>query len=65
MTIYQMLTELQTWFNPSQELLTKANQSKITTKNNNTFKQLVEGWKEGMFDEDPRLIYDEITFLLK
>ena len=65
MTIHQMLTELQTWFNPSQELLTKAKQSKITPKNNATFKQLVDGWMEGMFDEDPRLMYDEITFLLK
>ena len=65
MTIYQMLTELQTWFNPSSELLAKAKQSKITTKNNATFKQLVDGWMEGMFDEDPRLMYDEITFLLK
>ena len=65
MTIHQMLTELQTWFNPSQELLTKAKQSKITTKYNATFKQLVDGWMEGMFDEDPRLMYDEITFLLK
>jgi hypothetical protein len=65
MTIHQMLTELQTWFNPSQELLTKAKQSKITTKNNAIFKQLVDGWMEGMFDEDPRLMYDEITFLLK
>jgi hypothetical protein len=60
-----MLTELQTWFSPSQELLNKAKQSKITTKNNTTFKQLVDGWMEGMFDEDPRLMYDEITFLLK
>jgi hypothetical protein len=60
-----MLTELQTWFNPSQELLNKAKQSKITTKNNNQFKQLVDGWMGGMFDEDPRLVYDEITFLLK
>jgi hypothetical protein len=65
MKIYQMLTELQTWFNPSQELLDKAKQSKITTKNNVTFKRLVNGWEEGMFDEDPDLIYDEITFLLK
>jgi hypothetical protein len=65
MKIHQMLDEMQTWFSPSQELLDKANQSKITTKNNNTFKQLVEGWEEGMFDENPRLIYDEITFLLE
>lgn len=65
MKIYQMLLELKTWFNPSQELLDKAKNSNITTKNNKKFKQLVEGWMEGMFDEDPRLMYDEITFLLK
>ena len=60
-----MLTELQSWFNPSKELLSKAKQSNITTKNNPQFRQLVDGWMEGMFDEDPRLVYDEITFLLK
>jgi hypothetical protein len=65
MKIYQMLTELQTWFSPSQELLDKAEQSKITTKNNATFKRLVKDWETGMYDEDPDLIYNEITFLLK
>ena len=64
-TIHNMLTELQTWFNPTQELLNKAKQSKITTKNNKQFKQLVDGWMEGMFDEDPRLLYDEICFMLR
>lgn len=64
MTIYQMLTELQTWFQPSQELLDKAKSSKITTKNNPQFKQLVNGWSEGLFDEDPRLAFDEIEYLL-
>lgn len=41
-TIHNMLTELQTWFNPTQELLNKAKQSKITTKNNKQFLTRVE-----------------------
>jgi hypothetical protein len=65
MKIYDLLTELGTWFSLSKELLDKAKSSKITSENNTQFKQLVDGWSEGLYDEDPGLVMNEIESLLE
>jgi len=64
MKISDLLKEMATWFTPSKELIEKAETSNITTKNNKQFNQLVKGWSDGLFDEDPRLVMDEIEWIL-
>jgi len=64
MSIYNLLMELQTWFGPSQDIMDRAKESKITTKNNTRFKELVSGWTSGMYDEDPQLLFNRVCQLL-
>lgn len=65
MTIHSLITELQTWFSPSPEILAAAKSSKITSKNNLRFKALVRDWMNGSYDEDPGILYNEVVHLLK
>ena len=64
MNIYSLLMELKTWIQPEQAVINKAKASTITTKNNKKFKELVNGWMNGAYDEDPRLLYDRVCNML-
>lgn len=57
LTIKELLDELKSFGPIDQRIMDNAEKSNITEKNHKTFKHLVQGWKEGVFDEDlPQLI---------
>lgn len=63
-TIYDLLTELETWliFDPIHK--TYAERSKITDENNVDFKVLVSAWSNGVYDEDVEYAGGKICRLL-
>ena len=62
-TILSMLQELNS-FVDCRIHFDKAKESKIDTKNNPKFKELVKDWIGGEYDECPELIVQRITSLL-
>ena len=64
-TIYDMVTELQTWFTISPEILDEANESDINDSNNKKFKKLVCDWNLGKYDNDPETFYASILSFLQ
>ena len=63
-TILNMLHELQTWITVEDDVLDLANESTITTKTDRYFKRLVQEWKDGVYDEDMKILFNEILTLL-
>ena len=63
-TILSLLEEMQTWLEFSQEVQKQAAASKINTKTNKEFSQLVKDWSNGLCDEDPQYVGDKIKSLL-
>lgn len=63
-TLTDMLSEMQTWYNIEKYTFDKAEQVKINTKNNTKFKQLVKDWETGMYDEDPDAMLNELYSFL-
>ena len=63
-TLTNMLSEMQTWYNIEKHTFDKAEQVKINTKNNTKFKRLVKDWETGMYDEDPDAILNELYSFL-
>lgn len=62
-TLLDMFNELGSWIDCS-EYLTKAKQSKLNTTNNLQLNLLVKRWGEGMYDEDPQQLVQELSYLL-
>lgn len=60
-----LLQELQSFTSVSVGLLTIAKLSKINEENNSDFRDLLDGWGDGAYDECPELLVDEISFLFK
>lgn len=56
MTIHDLATEMQTWLTFTPEMLERAKNSKVTTKNHSAFAKLVRQWENGHFDEDPEIV---------
>jgi len=63
-TLYDMLQELQTWFKVDKEDLLKAKLSGINMKNNDEFADLVYAWRDGIYDEDPDSLLNELLNML-
>ena len=63
-TIHSFLLELNSFVKVSEKDITKAEKSKIKTTNNPNFKNLVKGWENGRYDEDPQTLYFEVANLL-
>lgn len=64
-SIYSLITELQSFVKVSQETLDKAQKSNIITKTNRAFNKLYKGWCNGDYDEDPQTLLFELETLLK
>jgi hypothetical protein len=63
--ISSTLSELQTWFTIDEKLIEKVKQSNVTTENNHTFYCLMKNWENGLYDEDPGGLYNEILYLIE
>jgi len=62
-TLTSMLEEMGTWIETS-GWIQQAEESGISTENSPRLRQLVQSWKNGMYDEDPELLVQELTYLL-
>ena len=63
-SLYDMLQEMQTWISISPEDLNKARSSDINTTNSPQLKRLVRGWVNGIYDEDPEVLVQELQNLI-
>jgi len=64
-TIYDILTELQSFLHVDKKDLDFAKKSKINDSNNNEIKSLVNKWSTGVYDEDPDQLLNSLLDLLE
>lgn len=64
-TLYDFLTELETWTKPfkNEEERNRIKALKINTKNNKRLKEYLVDWQNGKYDEDPQLLTDSLLRL--
>ena len=63
-TIHDLATEMQSFVKVRPITLENAKASKITNKNNKDFNNLLNCWKRGVYDEDPKYVITEIQWIL-
>lgn len=63
-SLYDMLQEMMTWVPISPEDLNKARSSDINTTNSPQLKRLVRDWVNGIYDEDPEILVQELQNLI-
>ena len=59
-----MYREMGTWFDLSPKMIKAADESGIDTKNNENFAQLVDEWRDGIYDEDPYYIMQQLEAII-
>lgn len=64
MSIYDLVTELQSFTTIPANMVERAQQSEINTENNTTFRELAMDWANGVYDEDVELVVQQINGLL-
>jgi hypothetical protein len=63
-TIYDMLSELETWFPLTSQERAKAIASTVNNHNNLEFNHLVAWWRRGLYDESPEILHQELLMML-
>ena len=63
-TLLDFFEEMQSFVNVSEETLQAAEKSKVDEGNSPKLKQLVKSWVNGLYDEDPELLVQELERLL-
>jgi len=63
-TAANLLREMQSFVQVSATLIEKAEQNKMDDRNPE-FATIVEGWSDGVYDEDPDYVVSEIESLLR
>jgi len=63
-SLADMYREMGTWFTITPEMAARAEKTGITTENSPELQELVDGWMEGMYDEDPGNLFNEIEYLI-
>jgi len=64
LSIYQLLSELQSFVSINDQVMDIAHKSEISTENSMLFRQYVEDWENGVYDEDPDILVQDILCLL-
>ena len=59
-----MLSELETWFPLTPEERRKAIASTINNHKDPKFNRLVAGWRNGIYDESPEILHQELLMML-
>lgn len=62
--ITSMVSEMESFLTVSTETKEKAKLSKITDSNNKDFKILMRDWIDGIYDDDPQTVLDELESML-
>jgi len=63
-TAANLLREMQSFVSVESSLIAEAEKSGMNEENNSEFADIVEGWGEGRYDDDPNYVVDEISYLL-
>jgi len=63
MTLLEFFEELNSFTN-CEKYFTKAAMSGITTDNNSELRELLTNWIDGMYDEDPEYLRDELVYFI-
>ena len=64
-TLYHFLLEMGTWFKTSEEILAKVKNTKLSTQEKIHLSKLSRDFNEGLYDEDPELLYNELIQMVK
>lgn len=64
LSIYQLLSEMQSFVSINDQVMDIARKSEISTENSMLFRQYVKEWGDGIYDEDPDLLVQDILRLL-
>lgn len=64
-SLADMYLEMGTRFRTSPEMERKARNTGIDTDNNPEFRELVTGWEQGMYDEDPGYVWNKILNMIR
>ena len=62
-TLYDLVTEMESFLSVSNSDLAMAKKSKVTTKNNKEFAKQVRMWGNGVYDESPDQFLYTILFI--
>lgn len=63
-TALEMLQELQSLTYIDEGSIEMAQNSKVSTETSETFRQLVINWNDGVYDNDPDSLINEIHYLI-
>ena len=63
-TAESLLLEMQSFVNVPSTIIAEARTTGMNTDNSPEFAEIVEGWSEGRYDEDPDYVVTEIDQLL-
>jgi hypothetical protein len=63
-TAADLLREMQSFVHVPSTIITEAEITSMNTENSIEFQQLVKDWCEGIYDEDPNEVVNEIDRLL-
>ena len=56
--------EMRSFIKIDGNVLLHARKSKVNCENHSDFRTLVEAWKNGMYDEDPNVVIQELKSLI-
>ena len=63
-TAADLLQEMQSFVHVKPELITKAKKAKVNEKNNSVFRDVLQGWKAGDYDESPEQVVTDIEHII-
>ncbi len=63
-TLHDMLTEMQSFVTVDEETLKKAESSDINNQNNKELHDLIGDWVEGIYDNDPEVLKQNLIDLI-
>ena len=63
-SLYDLMKELSTWITFPRQQLNTAKELNITVSTNKDFKNLVDAWQDGEYDEDIEALEDQVFFIL-
>lgn len=63
-TLFEFMGEINTYAHIDESVMIKAKESPITEKNNKNLKKLISDWTRGVYDEDPMILANELSYLL-
>jgi hypothetical protein len=64
-SLHDLLTELQSFVKVEAGVLAKAKKIKLSNAQYRSLNYFIESWKDGLYDEDPELLRDNLISLME